>query len=252
MSREHISDATLVGRLGQKPELGETGEGIKYAKFAIATSERYTDREGEIREKTEWTRAVAWGPLAEQVAERFDKGVSVLAKGAMRINSYEQDGAKHRTVELHVDSIEPNLDRAESRNEARLLGVVRSIEAKTFESGMPMTVVSLGTTTKQNGKDREDWHSVTLWNRTAEAASKEINVGDQISVNGAIRHRSVPTPEGVQRHLSAVDARQFLVVERAQERKQETPPREKTPDRAADSPPRTRGRQRGKNVERDM
>jgi single stranded DNA-binding protein len=252
MNREHISQAELAGRLGQAPEVGTTPDGVRYARLNIATTERYTDTGGQIRERTEWTRVVAWGDLAETVASRFDKGAAIVLNGSMRLNSYEKDGAKNRVLELHVDRAEPNPDPSNSRNEARLIGIVRSVEGKTFDSGTKMTVVSLATTTKQNGKHREDWHSVTLWNKTAEAGAKEISVGDIISVNGAIRHRSVPGPEGVERRLSAVDGRQFQVLERSQERAQEAPPRAKTPERGSEgpTPPRSRSRQRGKGVER--
>jgi len=253
MNREHISQAELVGRLGQKPELEETSDGTKYAKLTIATSERYTDRGGAIHENTMWTRAVAWGAVAEGIVAKFDKGDSVALAGAMRINSYEKDGAKNRTIELHVDSAEPSADKTLSKNEARIVGVVRSAEGKTLDSGTAMTILSVGTTTTQNGKDREDWHSVTLWGKTAEAA-RDIGVGDLISVNGAIKHRSVPGPENVERRLSAIDGRQFQVLERARERGQEAPPRDKAPERAPSppAPPRSRSRQRGKSVERDM
>jgi single-strand DNA-binding protein len=255
MEREHISQAELAGRLGQAPELGTTPDGVKYARLNIATTERYTDTGGQIRERTEWTRAVAWGEVAETVAARFDKGAAVVLGGSMRVNSYEKDGAKNRVLELHLDKAEHNPDPSSSRNEARLIGVVRGVEGKTFDSGTKMTVVSLATTTKQNGKDREDWHSVTLWNKTAEAGAKEIAAGDLVSVNGSIRHRTVPGPEGVERRLSAVEGRQFQVLERAQQRTQDAPAPGKTPERGSEGPsttPRTRSRQRGKNLERGM
>jgi single-stranded DNA-binding protein len=120
-----------------------------------------------------------------------------------------------------------------------------------------MTVLSIATTTMANGKEREDWHSVTLWGKTAEAA-RDIKAGDSISVNGSIRHRSVPGPEGQERKLSAIDCRQFQVLERAVDRGQQpavAPAKDQ--DRAPAMPPpaeptRARGRQRGKGVERGM
>lgn len=254
MNREHISHAELAGRLGQKLEIEQTNDGVKFTRLNIATSEHYTDRAGEIREKTEWTRAVAWGELAESIVSRFDKGSPVVLAGALRINSYDKDGAKNRVLELHVDSADPNPEVGKSRNEARLVGTVRHLENKTLDSGTTMTVVSVATTTKQNRKDREDWHSVTLWGRTAVRASREIGLGDLISVNGAVRHRSVPGPEGVERHLSAIDGRQFQVLERVRDR-DESAARSKEPDRPAgeaETPRRSAGRQRGKNVERGM
>src|SRR5579871_3588051 len=254
MNREHINTATLVGRLGQKPELGETSEGVKFARLNIATSERYTDRSGNIREDTQWTRAVAWGDMADKVAVDFDKGNGVSLTGSLRVNSYEKDGAKNRVLELHIESAAPAIENFTSMNEAQLVGVVRSVEQKTLQSGATLTAVSMATTTLQKGKERDDWHNVTMWGKTGELALKELSVGDTISVNGSVRHKSIPGPEGVDRRLSGIDCRQFQVLERTHERQQATE-KGKAPERDAGTPPapaRSRGRQRGKTVERDM
>jgi single-stranded DNA-binding protein len=258
MNREPISQAEIVGRLGQRPELEHTTDGTAFTRLSVATSDRYTDKGGEIHEKTEWHRAVAWGPVAEQIANQFDKGDSVALTGAMRINSYEKDGAKNRTIELHVDKAEPNPDKQLSKNEARLVGVLREdAKTRTLDSGTAMTVLSIATTTMANGKEREDWQSVTLWGKTAEAA-RDIKAGDSISVNGSIRHRSVPGPEGQERKLSAIDCRHFQVLERAVDRGQQPAPAPaKDQDCSPAMPPpaeptRSRGRQRGKGVERGM
>src|SRR5579884_710689 len=138
MNREHVSAADLAGRLGQKPEFGVTSKGVKFARLSVATSEQYTDLSGAIRERTEWTRAIAWGELADSVAAQFDKGAAVVLKGSLRVNSYDKDGAKNRVLELHVDSAEPGLDPAVSRNEARLVGAVRRVEGKTLDGGTAM------------------------------------------------------------------------------------------------------------------
>jgi single-stranded DNA-binding protein len=257
MNREHISSAEIVGRLGQKPEVQHTPDGTPFVHLSIATSERFTDRAGEIREKGEWHRAVAWGPLAEQIANTFGKGDSVALSGTMHINSYEKDGVKHRTTELHVEKADKNLDPTLSKNEARLVGVVREdAKGKDLDSGTPMTVLGVATRTLANGKEREDWHSVTLWNKTATAA-RDIKAGDTIAINGALRHRVVPGEDGQERRLSAIDGRQFQVLERAQERTQDLPQRRSKEIEAPAQAPagdqtKARGRQRGKGVERDM
>ena len=257
MNREHISQAEIVGRLGQKPELEHTAEGTAFARMSVATSERYTDSGGQIREKTEWHRAVAWGPVAEQITSQFNKGDSVALAGSMRINSYEKDGAKNRTIELHVDKAEPNVDKQLSKNEARLVGVVREdAKFKVLDSGTAMTTLSIVTTTMANGKSREAWHSVTLWAKAAEAA-RDIKAGECISVNGSVRHRSFPGPDGQERKLSAIDGRQFQILERSVDRGQQPPAPAKDQDRAPAvpppaEPPRARSRQRSKGVERDM
>ena len=257
MNREHISTATLVGRLGQKPELGETNEGVKYARLNIATKERYTDRKRRTSARsTEWTRAIAWGDKAEEVAAHFDKGNTVSLIGSLRVNSYEKDGAKNRSSSCtSTIRCARRSNPSVSMNDAQLLVVGSQRRGKDVGEGTAMTVLSVGTNTEQNGKDREDWHNVTLWARTAERGAKEIAAGDTISINGSVRHSSVDGPDGVQRHLSAIDCRQFQVLERTQERTQESPERPSDPERepgTRPAPPRSRSRQRGKTVERDM
>ena len=225
MNRENISSVDLVGRLGQKPELSHLADGTPYMQLSLATSERDTDRSGEIRERTEWHRAVAWGPVAEQLSTKgFDKGDSVALSGALRINSYEKDGVQNRVTEVHVTEAQKNLENLPSKNETRLVGVVREEpRTKQLENGTPLTTLSVATKTLSNGKEREDWHSITLWGKTGEAAAREINAGDTLAINGPLRHRSVPGENGQERKLSAIEASRFQVLERVQERAQERP-----------------------------
>ncbi len=256
MNREHISSAELVGRLGQEPEVRYTDDRVPYTQLSVATSERWTAGSGEIREKTEWHRAVAWGDLAEQIGKDFKKGDAIALSGAMRINSFEKDGVKNRTTELHVDKAEKNLDPKLSKNEVRVVGIVREdAKAKALDSGTAMTLLSVATRTVVNGKEREDWHSVTMWGKTAEAG-REIKAGDVISINGSLRHRTVGD-DGQARKLSAIDGRQFQVLERARDRSQEV---SRAPDKELAGPAprsegekvRTRTRARGRGVDRGM
>ena len=255
MNREHISTAELVGRLGQAPEVRYTDDQVAYAQLSVATSERWTAGSGEIREKTEWHRAVAWGDLAEHIGKEFTKGDAIALSGAMRINSFEKDGVKNRTTELHVDRAEKNLDPKLSKNEARVVGVVREdAKAKTLDSGTAMTLLSVATRTVVNGKEREDWHSVTMWGKTAEAG-REIKAGDVIAINGSLRHRTVGD-DGQERKLSAIDGRQFQILERARDRSQEMPRalgKELGPGPGGESEKvRSRARSRGRGVDRGM
>jgi len=213
-NREHLNAVEIVGRLGQAPELKRSEDGTPYVRLSIATSERFTDRDGEIRERTEWHNGVAWGKPAEDIAQELKKGDSVALSGSLRINSYEKDGAKNRVTEINVAEAKKNLDNAPSKNETRLVGVVRE-EPKTrdLSEGRAMTTLSVATKSVVNGRERDDWHSVTLWGKTAEAA-REIKAGDTIAINGSLRHRTIGD-EGKERKLSAIEAQKFQVLERA-------------------------------------
>ena len=46
MNREQISQAEIVGRLGQKPELEHTADGTAFTRLSVATAERWTDGGG--------------------------------------------------------------------------------------------------------------------------------------------------------------------------------------------------------------
>lgn len=217
MDRQHVSTAELVGRLGQKPDLKHTDAGVPYVQLSVATTERFTNEAGQINQRTEWHRGVAWGPIAEQIASTFDKGDAVALSGTMRINTYEKDGYKNRVTELHVEKAEPSQDKSLSKNEVRIVGVVRE-DAKVIDttSGTSLTGVSIATRISINGREREDWHRVALWGKTAEAG-RDIKAGDVIAINGALRHKTFTAPDGQEHKRSSIDGRQFQVLERAQE-----------------------------------
>jgi single-strand DNA-binding protein len=218
MDRQHVSTVELVGRLGQEPELKRTDAGHPYVQLSVATSERFTNDAGQIHQKTDWHRAVAWGPVAEQIAGTLHKGDSVALSGPMRINVYEKDGYKNRVTELQVEKAEPNSDRSLSRNEVRVVGIARE-DAKVVgaTSGVPLTGISIATRTTVNGRDREDWHRVALWGKAAEAA-RDIKAGDTIAINGALRHKTFIAPDGKEHRRSSIDGRQFQVLDRAPEK----------------------------------
>jgi single-strand DNA-binding protein len=217
-NREHVNAIEIVGRLGQPLELKHIEDGTPYVKLSIATSERFTDRAGGIREKTEWHNATAWGKAAEEIAADFKKGDSIALSGALRINSYEKDGVKNRVTEITVEQAHKNLDNALSKNETRLVGVVREdAKAREVGEGKQMTTLSVSTKTVVNGREKDDWHSVTLWGKTAEAA-REIKAGDMVAINGSLRHRSIPGEEGRERKVSAIECQKFQVLERVPER----------------------------------
>ena len=95
-SREHVNTVELVGRLGQAPELKRTEDGNPYIRLSIATSERFTDRGGEIRERTEWHNGVAWGKAAEEIAGQFQDIDRLMAMTARKMKDGDYGGVwKH-------------------------------------------------------------------------------------------------------------------------------------------------------------
>ncbi len=105
-----LNKVLLIGNAGRDPEvryLEGNGGNTKVATFTLATSERYKDRSGELRENTEWHNIVAWRQSAD-VAEKFiRKGTQVFIEGRLRTRSYtDQSGVKKFTTEITVDNLQ--------------------------------------------------------------------------------------------------------------------------------------------------
>ena len=75
-----VNRVTLIGNLGQDPELRYTNNGIAVVNLRLATNESYKDQEGQLVEKTEWHSLVAWAKLAETLAEYTQKGSRCMSR----------------------------------------------------------------------------------------------------------------------------------------------------------------------------
>jgi single-strand DNA-binding protein len=96
----------LIGNLGQDPEIKQLESGKKLAKFSIATTESYKNKNGEIVNDTQWHSIVAWDNLA-QIAERYlHKGKQVALAGKLNHRNYEdKDGIKRYVTEIVANDL---------------------------------------------------------------------------------------------------------------------------------------------------
>ncbi len=74
---------TLIGNLGNEPELRYTPSGVPVASFNLAVKKSWSDSEGGKQEKTTWFRVTAWRKLAEIAGQHLLKGKQVLIVGEM-------------------------------------------------------------------------------------------------------------------------------------------------------------------------
>ena len=102
-----VNKVILVGNLGRDPELRYTQGGQAVANFTLATTERFSNREGERQERTEWHRIVAWGRTAELCAQYLAKGRSVYIEGRLQTREWEdKEGQKRRTTEITAQTVQ--------------------------------------------------------------------------------------------------------------------------------------------------
>jgi single-strand DNA-binding protein len=101
-----VNKVILVGNLGADPEVRYTASGTAVAKFRIATTERFTDKDGNRQERTEWHRVVAWRKLAEICGQYLSKGKQVYIEGRIRNDTWEKDGVKQYSYEIVADTMQ--------------------------------------------------------------------------------------------------------------------------------------------------
>lgn len=110
-----INKVILVGNLGRDPEIGYTPSGTAKATLSVATTERWKDKtSGEMQERTEWHRVIAWGRLGEICGEYLAKGRQVYIEGKLQTRSWEKDGVTRYTTEIVANEMKMLGSRGDS------------------------------------------------------------------------------------------------------------------------------------------
>lgn len=105
MSRT-LNKVILIGNVGKEPELKHTPSGIPVTSFRLATSETWKDRDGSVKEHTDWHTVVAWRGLAEVIHKLVAKGSRVYIEGKIQTRSFEdKNGSKKHVVEILADNM---------------------------------------------------------------------------------------------------------------------------------------------------
>jgi single-strand DNA-binding protein len=100
-----INQVMLMGNLTRDPELRNTPTGQQVVSFSLALNRAYKDQSGEWQEATDYIDVVAWGPLAERVAQYLTKGRRAFVQGRIQSRSWEQDGQKRNKVEVLASDV---------------------------------------------------------------------------------------------------------------------------------------------------
>jgi single-strand DNA-binding protein len=107
MAGKGVNKVILLGNLGKDPEVKFTPSGTAVAKFTVATSDRFKDKEGQWQDRTEWHNVTAWARTAEIAGEYLKKGNKVYIEGSLRTHSWDdkQTGQKKYMTEIVVNDL---------------------------------------------------------------------------------------------------------------------------------------------------
>jgi single-strand DNA-binding protein len=124
-----VNKVILIGNLGKEPDLQYLEGNIAVAKFPLATTETYKDKNGTLVSQTEWHTVVLWRGLAELAQKYLHKGSLVFIEGRIRTRNWEdKDKNKRFSTEIVGDNL-VMLDKRKEHTEG------------TTEAAAPDTVV---------------------------------------------------------------------------------------------------------------
>jgi len=98
-----LNRVTLIGHLGNDPDIRHTQDGRKIANLSIATSESWKDKNtGEKKERTEWHRVVIFSEPLSNIAEQYlHKGSRVMIEGSLQTRKWtDQSGVEKYSTEI--------------------------------------------------------------------------------------------------------------------------------------------------------
>lgn len=104
MASRGVNRVTILGNLGNDPDVKHTNSGSAIANLTVATSEEWKDKStGESKSQTEWHRVVLFGKLAEVAGEYLRKGSQVYIEGQLRTRKWtDSAGVEKYTTEIVV------------------------------------------------------------------------------------------------------------------------------------------------------
>lgn len=102
----NLNKVLLIGNLTRDPEVRTTPTGQNVVSFSIATSRRWTGKDGKPQEQTEFHNLVAWRKLADIIGQYLKKGSKAFIEGHLQTRSWEdQQGTKKYRTEIIVDNL---------------------------------------------------------------------------------------------------------------------------------------------------
>lgn len=99
-----VNKVILVGYVGKDPEVKYLEGGVAVARFSLATTDSYKNKEGQKVEQTEWHNIVTWRGLAEIAEKYVRKGTLLYVEGKIQTRTYGEETNKKYFTEIVAES----------------------------------------------------------------------------------------------------------------------------------------------------
>jgi single-strand DNA-binding protein len=113
-----LNKVMLIGNIGKEPDVQYLEGNIAVAKFPLATTETYKDKNGTLVSQTEWHTIVLWRGLAELAQKHLHKGSLIYLEGRIRTRNWEdKDKNRRSSTEITGDNL-VMLDKRKEHSES--------------------------------------------------------------------------------------------------------------------------------------
>lgn len=100
-----VNKVMMLGRLTRDPELRYTPKGTAVCDLGVALNRTWTDPGGEKKEEVTFVDVTAWSRTAELCAQYLKKGRQVFIEGRLKLDQWEQEGAKKSKLTVVADQV---------------------------------------------------------------------------------------------------------------------------------------------------
>lgn len=101
-----LNKASIIGNLGNDPDMRYTQSDTAVCNISVATTERWKNKDGERVEETEWHRVVAFGKLAEIMGQYLRKGSQVYIEGKIKTEKYtDKEGVERYSTKIYANEM---------------------------------------------------------------------------------------------------------------------------------------------------
>ena len=112
-----MNQCNFIGNVGKDPEI----KNGTMATFTLAVSEKYKDKEGNLKEQTEWINVVCFSKLTQVIEKYVHKGDKLFITGKYVTNSYtDKDGNKRQSVQFVLNAMEMLGSKPQQTNEQKV------------------------------------------------------------------------------------------------------------------------------------
>ncbi|MGB9701163.1 MAG: single-stranded DNA-binding protein [Candidatus Kapaibacteriota bacterium] len=105
MANRSINRATLMGNVGNTPELRSTPQGVPVTSIRLATHSTIREKNNEIVDITEWHNVVFWRDLANKAVNLLQKNTRIYVEGPLKTRKYEKDGVVRFITEIVAETL---------------------------------------------------------------------------------------------------------------------------------------------------